>query len=309
MAQLGITDELALEDAWNAAQALRQDPNQSLATIAAAYQRVLQLQPGHTDAATALAGLATQWKQEIRRALNDGNLSRARTQIEEGLTALPQDPELTSFSAELENRERAAALLASTQELLQNRGLEDVTTATAAIQAYQEVLRLVPNQQEARLELNTLAGYYAGLAMEATEDKELDAALAYLDRAMAANPDNPELLAVRERIRAAALDEDRISELLAQASEYRAAGQLLNPPGENAAELYRLVLATEPDNSIASQGLNELNAQLISQTRKLLEAREFDEAGEIVNRAGDIGLDSTMVRDLRTQLRETTERL
>ncbi|MEM6708130.1 MAG: protein kinase [Pseudomonadota bacterium] len=309
LARAGVTNELALDDAWNDAQALRRDPNQSLTTIAAAYRRVLELNPDHTGASTALAGLASQWKAEVREALNDGNLSRARTQIDEGLAALPGDSELMRLKTELGNRERANSLLASTQELLQSRGLEDVTTATAAIQAYQEVLRLVPSQQQARLELNTLAGYYAGLAMESAEAKELDNAIAYLDRAMAANPDNPELLAVRERIREASLVVDRIRELLSQASEYRAAGQLVNPPGENAAELYRRVLATDPSNGVAAQAMDELNAQLISRTGALLEARSFDEAADLVDRAGAIGLDPEMVADLRSELRRTTERL
>ncbi|MEM1435716.1 MAG: protein kinase [Pseudomonadota bacterium] len=309
MSQLGITDELALEDAWNTAQALRQDPNQSLTTIVAAYQRVLDLRPDHPGASAALTGLASQWKAEIRSALNDGNLSRARTQIEEGQTALPNDSELAALANELTNRERAQSLLASTQELLQSRGLEDVTTATAAIQAYQEVLRLVPNQQQARLELNALAGHYAGLAMNSAEAKDLDAALGYLDRAMAANPENPELQQVRERIREATLLADRIEELLTQASTYRAAGQLLNPPGENAAELYRRVLATEPSNSVALLGLNELKTQLTSRATTLLASRDFDAVADIVDRAGAVGLDAELVTELRTQLRETTERL
>lgn len=309
IAQLGLSDEVALEDAWNAAQALRQDPNQSLTTIVAAYQRVLSLQPNHQGASAALTGLASQWKSEIRTALNNGNLSRAQTQIAEGQAALPDDVELGSLATELDNRQRAASLLASTQELLQSRGLEDVTTATAAIQAYQEVLRLVPNQQQARLELNTLAGHYAGLAMESAEAKDLDAALGYLDRAMAANPDNPELLAVRQRIRDATVLADRLDELLAQASEYRAQGQLLNPPGKNAAELYRRVLATEPSNRVALLGLNELNAQLTSQAATLLSNRNFDAVADLVDRAGAVGIDPQVVTTLRSQLRETTERL
>jgi tetratricopeptide (TPR) repeat protein len=309
MAQLGITDELALEDAWNTAQGLRQDPNQSLTTIVAAYQRVLDLRPDHPGASAALTGLASQWKVEIRNALNEGNLSRARTQIEEGQAALPDDVELAALASELTNRERAQSLLASTQELLQSRGLEDVTTATAAIQAYQEVLRLVPDQQQARLELNALAGHYAGLAMQSAEAKDLDAALGFLDRAMAANPENPELQQVRERIRDAAVLADRIEELLTQASTYRAAGQLLNPPGQNAAELYRRVLATDPSNSVALLGLNELKTQLTSRVTTLLGNREFDAVANLVDRAGAVGLDAELVTELRTQLRETTERL
>ncbi|HBK18116.1 MAG TPA: hypothetical protein DDZ38_05700, partial [Gammaproteobacteria bacterium] len=43
--ELGIIEDRQLNQAWNEADSLRQDPNQSLATIYGAYQRVLALSP------------------------------------------------------------------------------------------------------------------------------------------------------------------------------------------------------------------------------------------------------------------------
>ena len=308
MAQLGLTDQMAVDDAWNSARSLHDDPNQSLASIVAGYRRVIDLAPEHFGAQEALTGLASQWKLNAREALAIDNLTLAQTKLNESLGAFPEDPELPQLSQELANRQRAQSLLSSTQELLQSRGLTDLATATAAIQAYQEVLRLVPDHVAAKAELVRLGNAYRDLAISAADRRDVDQAISYLDRAIAANPDSQDLDAVRDQIRAATELTGRISELLAQASSYRAAGALINPAGENAAELYRLVLATDPSNSIALQGMNEVSSQLASQAVARLDAKDFTAAAALVDRASAAGIDLTVVEQLRNQLRTTSDR-
>lgn len=307
MAQLGFANEVAIEEAWRSAQSLHDDPNQSLASIVASYRRVIDLAPAHFGAQEALTGLASQWKLSIREALANSNLTQAQTKLSESKLAFPDDPELPQLSLELNNRQRAQALLSSTQELLQSRGLEDTETATAAIQAYQEVLRLVPAHREARAELDRLAQSYAALALEAAESQSVDMAISYLDRATAANPDNPDLAGVRDRIRDATELNSRVAELLTQASTYRAAGDLINPAGANAAELYRRVLATNPSNTIALQGLNEISTQLASAARERLAAADYDAVAALIDRSSAAGIDPAVVSQMRDQLRSATE--
>lgn len=307
MAQLGLEDEVAIENAWNSAQSLHDDPNQSLASIVSGYRRVVDLAPDHFGAQEALTGLASQWKLNIRAALAESNLTLAQTKLSESKLAFPEDPELPALTTELNNRQRAQALLSSTRELLQSRGLEDTATATAAIQAYQEVLRLVPAHREARTELNRLADRYAALALQAAEAQNVDMAISYLDRATAANADNPELTAVRDRIRDATELNGRVAELLTQASGYRAAGDLINPPDANAAELYRRVLATNPSNAVAQQGLDEIGTALAAQTNELLAAKDYDGVAALLDRSGAVGIDPAVVSQIRDQLRRATE--
>ncbi|MFK7915905.1 MAG: protein kinase [Pseudomonadales bacterium] len=307
MAQLGLADEVAIENAWNSAQSLHDDPNQSLASIVSGYRRVVDLAPDHFGAQEALTGLASQWKLNIREALAESNLTLAQTKLSESRLAFPDDPELPALTTELGNRQRAQALLSSTQELLQSRGLEDTATATAAIQAYQEVLRLVPAHREARAELNSLSDQYAALAVQAAEAQNVDMAISYLDRATAANSDNTELAAVRDRIRDATELNGRVAELLTQASSLRAADELINPPGANAAELYRRVLATNPSNAVAQQGLDEIGTALAAKASQLLAAKDYDGVAALVDRSGAVGIEPAVVTQIREQLRNATE--
>ena len=77
---------------------------------------------------------------------------------------------------------------------------------------------------------------------------------------------------MRKLISQATTAQAAIDDLLQQARRYRAAGQLIKPAGENAAELYHRVLATDPDNVFAAQGLNEVTAQITATADQLLAA-------------------------------------
>jgi serine/threonine-protein kinase PpkA len=301
-AAVGVLDDPQVEDAWNSARSLRQDPNQSPATVVAGYRRVLNLDPDHRGAREALASLTSQWKADVEAAMAAGRLAQARTRLDESLAAFPDDASLQALSAELANRNNAERLLASTRELLGSHGLNDVPAATAAIQAYHEVLRLAPGNAAAQGELDALARHYAGLAAQAADAGAVDEAIAYLDRASAANDRLDVLAGVRRQIQQATTLQAAIADMLQQASRYRADGQLINPPGENAAELYHRVLSTDPDNEIATQGLNEVESQLLVRANTLLGANELDEVQALIGRAVAVGLDAESINQLKSRL-------
>ncbi len=304
----GILKDPVVREAWNNARSLRQDPNQSLATIVSAHRRVLSLEPYHPGATEALAGLANQWKHDINEALAQGNFSLAETKLAESSQAFPDDPELADLAVETTNLRHADSLLTSTQALMRSHGLSDAPSVTAAIQAYQEVLRLAPGHPVARSELDTLAQHYATLANEAADSGQIDDAINYLERASAANSSLPLLNLVREKIRQATTVNTAIADILQQAREYRAAGALIDPPGENAAELYHRALATDPDNVIAKQGLNEVVSQLNNNAARLLAQGDLDATRALVDRASAVGLDSESVKQIKMRLEVELDR-
>jgi serine/threonine-protein kinase PpkA len=306
---LGLIDDPVVKEAWRSARSLRGDPNQSLATVAAGYRRVLALDPNHERAALALASIADQWRSDIETALDQGNLPLAETKLTEATLALPEDATLRALAERLSNRKVAESLLSSTQGLLRSHGLSDVPSVTAATQAFQEVLRLVPGHPVARAELDTLGQHYAALAAEAAEAGDVDSAISYLDRASAANDRLPEIAQVRESIRQATTLQVTIGDMLQLASRYRADGALIMPPGENAAELYHRVLATDPDNAVAAQGLKEVVSQLLIAATQLLQSGELDRTRTLVERASAVGLDPQSINRLRSRLEREVAKL
>ncbi len=305
----GLAEKDALRDAWRQAESLRGDPNQSLAAIVAAYRRVLELDPTVGKAHTIIATLATRWKASIVQALATDDLALADVKLTESLAVFPTDDELTALFDKLSDRKRADSLVTSTEELLRGRGLDDLPSATAAIQAYQEALRLDPAHAAAKAELDKLAEHYAKLASSAAASGDITAAMGYLERATTANVVNADVVVVRDEVLQAASAQQEIQTLLQQASAYRAASALINPPGSNAAEIYHRVLATDPHNAIANQGLSEVVAELLTRATELLQAGEIDAVRELNARASEIGLADAAMRELTTKLRAEEQRI
>jgi|TARA_B100000315_G_scaffold143746_1_gene132772 tetratricopeptide (TPR) repeat protein len=304
LAWAGVGEDPGIQSAWQNAQSLHQDPNQGLLAIVAGYRRVLRLDPEHGEAESALDGLAEQWREAIKTALVQDDLTQADTKLRESTAAFPDDASLYQLSEQLSDRKHARELLASTQGLLRSHGLSDIPSATAAIQAYHEVLRLAPGNKAALEELNALAVHYAGLASEAADFGDVQTSIGYLDRASAADPDLPELAEVREKINRATTAQQTINALLQQASEYRAAAALINPPGENAAELYHRVLATDPDNAIAVQGLDEVMSQLLVNADQLLNQGDLVATHSLIERASAVGMEASALNEMRARLKE-----
>jgi tetratricopeptide (TPR) repeat protein len=305
----GITEKPALVDAWRQAESLRGDPNQSLAAVVAGYRRVLEVDQSYAQARAAIADLATQWKASIAQALATDDLALAEAKLTESLAVFPNDEELSSLFDKLSDRKRADSLVTSTEALLRSHGLDDQPSATAAIQAYQEALRLNPNHALAKSELNRLAAHYAKLARTAAESGDITSAMNFLERATTANASNAEVADVRDKVQQAATSVQEIQTLLQQASAYRANGALINPPGANAAEIYHRVLATDPNNAIATQGLSEVVAELLTRATELLSAGQIEGVRALSARASEIGLSDTAIRELKAKLGAEEQRI
>ena len=269
LSQIGVAEDPRVSSAWSEAQSLHQDPNQALSSVVAAYRRVLAIAPEHEASRAAVAGLASDWKTSIREAMTLGNLETASTQLNDAIDVFPEDVEWLTLKNQIQNRQRAERILESTQSLLRSHGLSDLPSATAAIQSYQEVLRLAPGHPVATSSLTELSKHYAGLATQAITTGELNDGMGYLERATAADATVPELDAVRKLISQATTARAAIDDLLQQARRLRSQNQLMSPPGENAAELYHRVLASDPGNAIAIQGRDEITAQVAAKAEQL----------------------------------------
>lgn len=302
LSRLGIGEDPQVAAAWSEARSLRQDPNQGLSSIAAGYRRVLALDPDHEQARAEVDTLAVDWRESISEALLAGNLELAETRLQEASEVFPNDVEWVQLNVSLQDRQRAERIMVSTQGLLTSNGLSDVPSATAAIQAYQEVLRLAPGHAAAANALNELSVHYAGMATAAAIDGEVSQAISLLERATLADATLAQLDEVRTLISQATTAQQAIEELLQQARFYRAENQLITPAGENAAELYHRVLATDPDNVFAAQGLDEVSAQITASANMLLAAGDLPSVELLVNQAASVALNAEVINELRSRI-------
>ncbi|MEM7080121.1 MAG: protein kinase [Pseudomonadota bacterium] len=304
---LGVGQSPELLAAWSEAQSLRQDPNQGLAAIAAGLRRVLSLDPGYQPALDALAGLAVDWEDSIALALQQGNLEQAQARLTEAQVVF-EDLDWLRLDIELQNRYRAERIVESTNALLTSHGFSDLPSATAAIQSFQEVLRLAPDHPAASQRLDELALHYANAAIDSAQAGDVGNALTLLERASAARAELPMLSQAREVISQATTLQAEIGDLLQQARNYRSQGQLISPSGENAAALYHRVLATDPDNVVATQGLDEVSAQVTASAIALLAAGELGAVEILAADATSAGVRDDRVSEIRSRLQQELAR-
>lgn len=302
LAQAGLGEKPGLADAWNEALSLGRDPNQGLRALVAAYERVLAIDGSHEGALEGLAGLADQWKRDIDAALRSANFSSVEARLTEATSAFPNDSDFVRLRSELEDRRKAEGLLATTRMLLESHGLSDSPSATAAIQAFNEVLRLAPEHPVALRELQRIARHYALLAEERIASGDMESAIGHLDRASTAAPGLAEIAAIRQSIRQTNTTHETITQFIEQARLYRESGALVSPAEGNAAARYHQVLSIDPDNIIARQGLDEVVAELRAQVASQLRAGQFNAVADTISQASAVNLNAAAVDDLRRQL-------
>ena len=295
LAQLGFGEHPGLAATRQTAESLDADPNQSLSAITAAYNAVLQISPEDERARAAIDSVRSRWKADISTNIDQGNLALSRSKLTDALAVYPNDPDFQALFDRIATRNRVEALLADTRLVLDRAGIEAGRSAVMAIHNYLEVLRLDPGNEEATTRLDELAGHYGARAAAAAESGELAQAIELIGTAAMASADLPYLEEVREVIGKARTLQDAKTEMLQEAASYRADGRLIEPQGANAAELYSQVLALDPENDIAAQGLSEVSSRVVQEFEASLDQRRFGKVDRLLSRAVDVGLEQESI--------------
>ena len=268
------------------------DSSSGLAVRVGAYRNVLAKMPGHPQAMAELRQLRTSAREEVEVALAEGRLDVAGRRLGEALNLFPQDAELQRQLEELSERRLAQNLFENTLALVQE-GISSDEEGLTAIQAYREVVRLWPEHEGANSALVAMARHFADKAGVSMQGDEVAIAMRYLDYATNADADDSQVKSVREQIQSAQTMRQEVESLLENASEYLASGALVDPPGANAAESYGRVLATDPDNSIAIQGLLQVTSGVIEQIGLATTQEQYSEARHLLTRANQSTLNES----------------
>ena len=108
--------------------------------------------------------------------------------------------------------------------------------------------------------------------------------------------------AVINNVRAEITRRASVADTLAQADAALAAGELVNPPGQSASDLYQQVLALDDGNQAAIDGLVNTHQALLAQALDLGRELDFEGAEVLLARAEDIHDDPGAVRDARDSI-------
>lgn len=309
LAAIGVADDPDIVFAWQDAEKLRQDPNQGLGVLVAAYRRVIALDPSHLDAADAVDALKGQWKLDIGAAIDADDFGLATAKLNELANVFPDEPDLTSLFDGLDVGRRAQRILADTKRQLAYAGLDDARATDSAVHHYKEVLRLDPGNPEALAALDEIAVFYGALATRQALDRDVTRSMESLERAVDASAEFEGLEVARATLNDAEALQAQIDDMLRQAADLRQAGALIDPPGSNATEIYSEVLAIRPDDPVARQGLAGIVSEVFQLFDTRLQEDRLDDARELLDRAAASGIGDDPVDELTARYDEELARI
>lgn len=309
LAAVGLTEHPDVVVAWQTAEALREDPAQGLGALVAGYRRVLERAPDHGAAMARIVELGSDWKDRVRNAIAAGEGARAATMLNELAAVFPDDVEVVALFDLRNDYRQAKRLLEDTALLLAGDGVAHPPAADHAIANYREALRLAPGNLDALAALDRIAARYGALAASAARRGDLPMAMENMERATAARADFKGAEQVRATLSEAEALQAQINTLLREAASLREEGALIDPPGNNASERYRRVLATKPDDAIAVQGLAEVASQVLADFGKLLGADDLDGARALLERATNSGVGDDLVAEMNGRYDDEINRI
>ena len=284
--------------AWQEAEELRRDPNQGLVEVVAAYRAVLDIEADREQAQAAIDELGRQWKEDIGRLIDQGDLDTAREKLAELDDTFAGDPESTGLAHRLEERGQAVAFVEQSIRLLDSYGLADERAVDSAIATLKEALSLHPGNPQALAALDNVALYYANVAREHAGAGDAPSALKAMERAERANRTFDGVEDLRQTVAAVVAAHDReqarFDAMLQQAAALRESGALVE-----AIETYRSVLVIEPDAAVAVQGFEGTSSDVLAEFQTLLENDRLDDATTLFDLARKAGIADGALEQMR----------
>ena len=287
---LGLVENPELVLARQNAEALVADPKQDLRSIVAAYEAVLVIVPDDADSLIAIENAKSRWLAEFEAALTKNELNVAQLYINDLLSIDPDDVTLLMHFDQLQIRRQAIRLTSDTVALMRVRAPDSDASLDMALHAFREVMRLYPASTEAANELNKLAGHFSDKAAREVDEGNIQQAIDSLGKAGLANPNFEGLAVVRDRIRQATTIQEEIANRLREAESLMMQERFIDPPADNAAELYHSVLTADPEHEAALKGLGDISASVVESFDEHLIARDFTSVRALIDRAKEVGL-------------------
>ncbi|MEJ5207709.1 protein kinase [Denitratimonas sp. CY0512] len=156
-----------------------------------------------------------------------------------------------------------------------------------ARELYLAVLAQDPDSQTARQGLMEVGRRLLQRAREALAQGDPAPTQALLAQAEGLVLPSADLAELQRQLHALQGQEDTLLELIGQAREAAAAGQL-DGGGDSAIALYRQALAADPGNAVAAAGLREVLSQLLAQAHRALELDNIELAAQRIERVAAV---------------------
>ncbi len=255
-----------------------------LIAVIATGSFIATAQAQETETGTATSG-QTEETQSVRRRLVD-----ATSQEEEWTPSFDITPE----------EERRELMQRAEQALSQGRLEGD----TGAVAIFARASRLPGGASEAEAGLSRAVAAVVRQAEAALADGRFDQGARLAGLARQHRPNDSAVAALTAAVGAGREQAQRLAEAARQVE----AGNLISPQGVSALDLYREVLASDPDNAAARAGLSTIEQALIAQAEAAAERDDFVEADRLLSEAAALETGTNLAQNASVLLIEKRQR-
>lgn len=267
------------------------------------YQQALAADPESVDATDGLQRVANHLLGTAESSVFRNDWSDARKHIELVLTAMPQHEQAKDLAVRVERYERVESLIAlATTHVSASR----LTTPSGnnALATYRRILKLDPGNDVATQGIDSIAQRLlagAQTAAFAGDTKRADALVAKVKAFAPSYGGVEETEQLSKQWNRISNDQSTRGDLLAAAKALRE-DKLVAPKGENALELFRGVLAKQPDSEAATRGLDLVAQELISRAWTQLRGQDLSGAAQAVSDAKLAGAKEESLSELTAEI-------
>ncbi len=171
-----------------------------------------------------------------------------------------------------------------------------------AVETYRNILELAPNDDKATESLEKLVDWFHNQALDDQRHRKLDAAIAMINKGLKIDPEDDDLLSLREQINVQ-INEQRqqreIASMLQQAQSQIDANRRFEPKNDNALATYQAVLAIEKNNQQALNGLQRLLQWLEQEAQAKLKSGNLPASSALIAQGLEIDPNHAGLRTLK----------
>ena len=237
------------------------------------YQSVLERDPENVEAQEGLNRIEDIYVSWAQQALEAGQLDQARRELEDLRHLNPRHRDIRNLEAAIARVERARTQLSQCAAYFDVDRLVE-GDGENAVACYRSVLEQDSKNAEALEGLNRIADDYAQSVREALNNGEFNIARTNLDALRDVNAEHRDLQALEDSISTMA----QTQRLLIQCKSYFEEGRIIEGEGASATKCYRLVLAHDPGNIEAREGLNRIEDDYVRRVQEALQSGRIEQA-------------------------------
>jgi tetratricopeptide (TPR) repeat protein len=302
----------------------------------ALYRRVLDADRNNAVAARGLDKVGDALAAQARQALADNDRAKANAIVDRIALLVPGYGDLPSLRASLaENRkqdDQAVATLVQQGNEAMRAGRFTGDGDDNALARFRAALAADPDNADAKAGLGQVAQALIVQANAAIDSEDDDQANRLLDQAAKLAPKSAELAAARARIAGGGKatpvaaaggqalpvagddtpaqasmavspeQKARVAALVRRAQQAAARGDIMDPPGESAYDLYRNALSIDGNDASARAGLQGLPGQVETQMQQAVASGNVKRAEDLYGTLSDLAPGDASQGDMRHKL-------